>query len=192
MYPKFHPPPSTHRITQAESRGNLPDVSSGGTTRRVVIRPTTGGTGSGDPAFRRVRTRGPAAWFASSSSALLSSSSSSRLRREIQFSAPINPPRRPAHRPFFQHSQLCVGISTCSIFITCIHSHTHFSLRSEATIASGANSKVTYLRLGNHVVRGHPRHDGSDLYCEDTHRRNDCSKFADTYCDMCCCRMWRR
>ena len=112
------------------------------------------GTGSGDPAFRRVRTRGPAAWFSSSSSALLSSSSSSSLRREIQFSAPSDQARRPVHRPFFRHSQFLYASQPAQL-ITYISTCIYRCNRKLWSSVSGADSKATYLCLGNHVFRGH-------------------------------------
>jgi hypothetical protein len=77
MYPEFHPPtfiqPSTHRPGYQHPKPEV--VETHPAFHRVGPRGAwwvtlLQGTRSGDPAFRRVRTRGPAAWFSSSSSAL--------------------------------------------------------------------------------------------------------------------------
>jgi hypothetical protein len=77
MYPEFHPPtfiqPSTHRPGYQHPKPEV--VETHPAFHRVGPRGAwwvtlLQGTRRGDPAFRRVRTRGPAAWFSSSSSAL--------------------------------------------------------------------------------------------------------------------------
>ena len=157
MYPKFHATvySSTLSInTQAEGRGTPPGVSPGGTARRVVGRPATGhgkrrpGVSEGEDAracrvvFFVVVFR-PFVVFVVVQS---QPGDPSSRRQAIKLAA------WPMDHSSGTHN-FCMLLNLLNFYLLTFHMH--LSLQPEAMIASGANSKVTYLCLGNHVFRGH-------------------------------------